>query len=133
MPIEAAPDHAHKLIVSTATGHITLRDLHEYFGTIWTESKYRGYSEIIDWRRAERVDLSVAELRSLAGAAHAFYDKAAPTKLAIVIQGADGNRMAQLYRTLREVRGSAPDIRVFEDVEEAKAWMGAAGTRRKAD
>jgi hypothetical protein len=125
MPIESAIDDESRMVLSKATGHITLDDVREYFGEVWAGPQYQGYSEIIDWTDAERVDLTVAELRSLAGAAHTFYDSSSSARLAIVASGREGSRMARLYRTLREVRGEGgPEIRVFEDVPSARSWLG---------
>lgn len=123
MPIESIVDHDRKTVVSTASGHIRLDDVREYFGKIWTDKAYQGYSEIIDWTGADRIELSVAELHSVAGAGHAFHAGSAQTKLAIVIDPA-GKSQANLYRTMRENRGKGPTIRVFSELKEAREWMG---------
>ena len=104
MPIEAQRVPGQKLVISVATGDITLDDVRDYFSRIWAEPEYQGYSEIIDWTGAVSVRLSVPELRSLAGAGHAFYGGEGQSKLAIVIDGDEETRLANLYRTLREVR-----------------------------
>jgi hypothetical protein len=125
MPIEHDIDHTHKTVLSRVTGQITLEDLREYFAEVWAQPEFRGYSEIIDWSGAERVGLSVGEMRSLAGAAQAFYDGSSESRLAIVAPGKEGGKMARLYQTLRELRGGqAPDMGVFEDVASARAWLG---------
>jgi hypothetical protein len=126
MPIEAHKHPDRKLVVSVATGDITLEDVRDYFGRVWAEPAFQGYSEIIDWTGADSINLSVGELRSLAGAGHAFFGGETQSKLAIVIAGDAETRLAKLYRTLREVRGVGPQIRVFSSLEEARAWMGAA-------
>ena len=125
MPIQHDVDHAHKTVLSRVTGQITLEDLRVYFAEVWAQPEYRGYSEIIDWSGAERVALSVGEMRSLAGAAQAFYDGSSESRLAIVAPGKQGGKMARLYQTLRELRGGqAPDMGVFEDLASARTWLG---------
>ena len=124
MPIEAQTVPGRKLVLSVATGHITLDDVREYFGRVWAEPEFKGYSEIIDWTGAESISLSVAELRSLAGAGHAFFGGPSESPLAIVINGEEETRLAKLYRTLREVRGEGPQVRVFPDMAAAREWMG---------
>jgi hypothetical protein len=125
MPIEHTIDHAHKTVLSRVTGDVNLEDLRAYFAEVWAQPEFRGYSEIIDWSGADRIDLNIAELRSLAGAAQAFYDGSSESRLAIVAPGKQGGKMARLYQTLRELRGGqAPDMGVFEDVASARAWLG---------
>ena len=124
MPIEGTIDHDARIVLSKVTGCIEIDDVRKYFGEMWAGPEYQGYSEIIDWTDAERVDLSVAELRSLAGAAHAFRDAASNSRLAIVATGEEATRTAQLYRTLRDVRDDeARSVRVFADVPSARAWL----------
>ena len=125
MPIEHTVDHDHKVVLARVEGRITLEEMREYFGTFWAQEEYRGYSEIIDWSRADRSGLSLGAMRSLAGAAQAFYDGSAESRLAIVAPGREGAKLARLYKTLRELRGgAAPEMGVFDDVAAARAWLG---------
>ena len=124
MPIECTIDHEARIVFSTATGQITLEDIRKYFGEMWAGPQYQGFSEIIDWTGAERVDLGVAELRSVAGAAHSFHDSASNSRLAIIATGEAATRMARLYQTLRDVRdGESAAVRVFSDARSARDWL----------
>ena len=125
MPIQSTVEQANKTIVSRATGHITLKDLTDHLASVWVGPQNAGFSEIFDWTGVDRIDVSAAELRNLAGPANAFYDESSGSKLAIIAPGRRGARMAQLYRNFREGRGgTAPDIQAFSDMASARAWLG---------
>lgn len=125
MPIDCEVDREHGLLLTRASGHITLEDLRVYFSEVWADRANASLSEIFDWTGAERVDLSSSELHSLAGAANAFYDSNANSKLAIVAPGRRGARMSSLYQTFRELRSSnGPEIRTFQDIGSARSWVG---------
>ena len=124
MPIQSTVEQVNKTIVSRATGHISLRDLTDHLASLCVGPQHAGFSETIDWRDVDHIDLSVAELRSLAGPANVFYDDSSPSRLAIIATGRRGTRMAQLYRNFREMRGGKdPDIRIFPDMASARAWL----------
>ncbi len=127
MPIEGEAIDDAKVVVSTVFGALSVDEIVDYFGSVWSSERYAGYSELFDLRRVTGTPPTLASLRSVAGAAHALFGSDERTKLAIVAQGDENLRLAQAYKTFRDLRAERhSEIRVFSEIGEACRWLGLA-------
>lgn len=124
MAIEAEVNEEAKVVISTVRGSLEVEDITDYFVRVWSGDRYPGYSELFDMRGMVGSELSLQSLRSIAGASHALIGADGNVKLALVPKP-DGVKSANAYKAFREMRSAShADIRVFDDIREARRWLG---------
>ncbi len=133
MPITYRIDAQRRLIVATATGELSDEDLHAYaFAVADDPANAPDVRELFDLRGVSAVAVTADGVRQVAQTVSEIDVAGKPSKLAIVAVSAVAFGLARMYQVLRS---DAPrDIQVFDDMNEALAWLGppAAGPEAEA-
>ena len=128
MPIEVTVDHARRLVMATARGTLTGKEVFGYQREVWSRTDVQGYNELLDMREVERIDLpSVDNMRALAGLSASMDLPSQPSKFAIVATTDEAFGLGRMYETYRhlEEKGTK-EVRVFRSLIEAYAYLAVA-------
>jgi hypothetical protein len=117
-------DSGDRLIVTTASGIVSLQDVLAHLENK-TEAGVLDFAEIFDARNVS-MDLSVADLYTIQAAVRRTMGTMKPGRVAVVT---NNNFIASLARTyLAITKEENPNFSVFQQIDEAQAWMLEAVT-----
>jgi hypothetical protein len=110
-------DAEKKLVVVTFAKNLTVQDIERYASLLQIDPSFRpAYSEIVDLRQVEELDLQADEFLALADKIDPFSYEA---KRAFVVRTAVQNHAARMHKVLRTRR----NIEIFHSLEEAEIWI----------
>ena len=131
MPIEYTIDVARGLIHTRGWGYIGDKEYQAYIATLFADPAVRpGMKQLTDWRAVTHVDVSAETMRATAETVRAFVERQRHQpnftnyQLAIVVAQTVAYGMARMYQILSEDHD--PNVAVFRDIDEARAWLGLA-------
>lgn len=111
------------VVLTTATGVLTEEDLLTHKHALRRDPDFRpGMVELSDVRGIERLQLTSDGVRRLVADDESDAGRMSSHKLAIVVSREVVFGMARMYGTLTQEH--LPNLGVFRDMEEAKAWLG---------
>lgn len=119
MPIDYRIDTARGVVFTVADGPFTDEAALDHQRRLTVDPAFRpNMAQLSDFSRAT-LELSTAAVRSLA-----IGNPFGPgSRRALVIPGRDARYgMARMFQLLTEEQG--PELRIFEDLAEARAWLG---------
>jgi hypothetical protein len=113
-----------RFVLVKFTGTITFQDIRDYAVNLRADPQFRPtFSEVVDLRSVEEVELSPRQAMNLADAVDPF---APESRRAFVVQSQAQIHAAHIHRILRPEGGN---ILVSFSMEEAKRWMGMVSRR----
>ena len=120
-------DDQNRLIFTTIDGMVTdelfISTLNEY-ETNLRIGELRTYNEIVDARRAGKIELTLSGIRKLIGIAAVNDNSEVKTKLAIVVNPGFAYGIANQYRMLRSLFPNAnKEVGIFQSDLEASEWV----------
>ncbi len=96
---------------------LTFEDIGRYANSLLANPSFRpNYSEVVDLREVEELDLQADEFLKLADKIDPFSPTA---KRAFVVRTSTQNHAARMHKVLRTQR----NIEIFHSVEEAERWV----------
>jgi hypothetical protein len=111
-------DLENRFVLVRFTGTITFQDIKDYAGHLRADPRFRpSFSEIVDLRNVEEVELSPTQAMNLADNVDPF---AIESRRAFVVQSQAQIHAAHIHRILRPEGGN---ILVSFSMEEAQQWM----------
>jgi hypothetical protein len=111
-------DAEKRLVAVTFGKKLTVSDIERYAKLLQLNASFRPtYSEIVDLRQVEELDLQADEFLALADKIHPFSKDA---KRAFVVRTSVQNHAARMHKVLRTHRS----IEIFRSVQEAERWVG---------
>lgn len=121
MPVTSSIDHEAKTIHTTASGIVPCDEI---LGHVEKKRIARAfsYSEVFD-ARGVTLDLSISDLHKIATEVRTETGQEKPGRVSVVTNSSFIRGLAHTYAAL--TIGENPDFRVFQDLEEAKAWTFA--------
>jgi hypothetical protein len=126
MPAFYKIDKERKLVISTAAGAFTLADGLAHQEKLRMDPDFDpGFSQLLDFTQATRIDLSEQDLWLLAQE-NIFSPK---SRRAILVTGGVAYGLGRRFENLRETKGEE-GIQVFRNLEQALDWVLA---KRAAD
>ena len=110
-------DAEKKLVVVTFAKELTVQDIERYADLLQTDPSSRPtYSEIVDLKQVEELDLQADEFLALADKIDPFSYEA---KHVFVVRTSVPNQAARMHKVLRTQR----NIEIFRSLEEAERWI----------
>jgi len=107
----------------TVQGEITLVRLRNALAEVYARPDYRpDSSSLWDLRKATTQHISGAEVQSIASMVKKHWGTTGAPRSALVVSTDLDYGMARVYEILM-AGDIAPQVRVFRDLEEAKAWL----------
>lgn len=122
MPASYRIDKQHRLIVSTASGVLTLDDMLQHQQQLLQDNDFDpSFSQLIDLDDVTQVAVATDDVRRIAEKS-VFVPG---TRRALVAQKSDvAFGLSRMFETLRNLKGDQ-GVRVFRDREQALAWLFA--------
>ena len=106
-----------KLVAVSFARKLTVQDIERYASLLRIDPSFRpAYSEIVDLRQVEELDLQADEFLALADKIDPFTFEA---KRAFVVKTSVQNHAARMHKVLRTQR----NIEIFRCLEEAERWV----------
>jgi hypothetical protein len=130
MPIRYEVDPARGLVVATAEGVVTEADLLDYVTSVLANPDIRpGFRELVDLRGVTRIEIRPSALvDGVPSSIKEFAQQLRETRTAVVVSE---DRVEEVSRLFDLVRRIVPNtIRLFRDMDGARAWLGLAGEIR---
>jgi len=130
MPSRYEVDPARRLVLATADAVVTEADLRDYVTSVLAHPDIRpGFRELLDLRGVTRIEVRPsAMLEGVPNSIKEFTEQLGETRTAVV---APEDRAEEVARLCDLVRRVVPNtIRLFGDMDEARAWLGLAGETR---
>jgi len=125
MTIESRVDKARRIIISEATGALTDEDVLRYTEWVRSDPALREFDMLMDLRAVAKVEVTPEGLRESALLIPSASEAEERYRIAIVAGSDLVYGMARMYEMLRE--GAVGEVRIFRDMEEAKAWLWLQG------
>jgi hypothetical protein len=119
MPITFRAEHGAKVIVTTATGIVSCADILDHIQAK-VVSDVLSYAELFDARDVT-LDVSVAELKSIAVKSREAIGKHQPGRVAVLTDSSFIYGLAKLYASLTEKDN--PQFKIFQDMDAARSWI----------
>jgi len=111
-------DLENRFVLVRFTGTISFQDIKDYAGHLRADPQFHpSFSEIIDLRNVEEVELTATQAMNLADTVDPF---AIESRRAFVVQSQAQIHAAHIHRILRPEGGK---ILVSSSMEEAKQWL----------
>jgi len=125
MPIAYTIDHARRLVTAVGQGELTGDDIFGYQQEVWSRPEVRGYDELMDMTKVERIDLRSADhIKQLAEVSASMDAAASQSKFAIVAPGDYAYGLGRMYESYRRLEGrSTKRVGVFRSMAEAEAFL----------
>ena len=119
MPAKYRIDVARRLVLSRAWGVFTAQDLYDHYNSLAADPAFDpGFSQLVDLRDVERVDMEPSVIRR-----HALeYLFSSGTQRALVTSSDVEYHLARMYKTFAEY--VPQNVRVFRDMHDAEQWLG---------
>jgi hypothetical protein len=112
-------DVERQLVTVTFGNRVTAEEIGEYVQKLVAQPSFQPtFSEIVDIREAQDVDLQADDFLKLADQVDPFSPKA---KRAFVARTTIQNHAARMHKILRSQR----NIEIFQTLEDAERWMGS--------
>jgi hypothetical protein len=122
MPISYRIDEARGLVLTTASGTLTDSDILQLKARLAADPRWKpGLRELSDIRSIDRLDVTTKGVQQMAMRDEGDAAALASYRLAIVVSHQFVYGMARMYQMLTE--RTAPNVGVFQDMEEAKRWL----------
>jgi hypothetical protein len=120
MPFETSFDPRRRLMITRASGGITLADLRAYQQELGQRPEFDAtWAHIFDARDAARFDVSSADIRALSETSVL----ATSARRAMVATNPAIFGEFRMYATSRQLRAGGSEIGVFKTLEEAIEWV----------
>jgi hypothetical protein len=119
MPIHRQVDPIGRLLHTRIIEPLTMADIRQHVSAV-RSGRVHGYLEIIDARRAGRVQLSARDMLEIAHQARRALGHQSMARRAFVVGDQNGFRLARTFAAL--VSGWVR-VGVFEDPRVAEAWL----------
>jgi hypothetical protein len=119
MPAWYKIDREHKLVMSTASGVVTLAELLDHQKRLGEDPEFeRGFSQLMDFSHVSKLDVTAADIPLLAQ-----NSTFSPTARRAILVGSDqAHEYSELFRKLREPLGDR-GIRTFRSLDDALDWL----------
>lgn len=128
MSITYRIDHHRRVVIATASGTLTEREIFDYQDEVWSQAGLSGFDELIDMSGVEGVEGPVpiaGRMQDLAGAAASHDATRGRSRLAIAAPGDLAFGLGRMYATYRSMQpGSMRVVQVFRSMNEAAEWLG---------
>lgn len=128
MPYSVSVNKPKKTITLICWGNVTIDEMMDYERRYWGGPEHEGYHHIIDLQVAKlKIDLNEG-LMLITHATPVDPDSYIGARSAIVVSDRETEALGDAYRDARHAVCSPKirEIRVFYDMQEAKAWIGAS-------
>ncbi len=124
MPFRSVIFKAHRLIVSTGEGRVTLDDVLAHQDSLLRDPDFDpDFDQLVDATGVSAVALSAADLKRLVK--NKVFSPA--SRIAVVVSSMFVFGMLRMTQTYQELSGSEPPISVFWDRASALKWLGITG------
>jgi hypothetical protein len=126
MPISYRVDHEAKVVVCVGHGVFSDSDVFGYQREVWSRKDVKGYNELVDMTRVERIALPHADrVKDLASLASEMDDPSTHTRMAVVAPDNLAYGLGRMFQAYRELdRRSTKEVGVYRTMEEALAFLG---------
>ena len=133
MPIRFEVDPAQRLVLATADAVVTEADLRDYVTSVLTHPDVRpGFNELGDLRGVRRIEIRESAIaEGIPSAIKEHESQLNETRTALVVSEDNWEEVSRLYDLLR--RAVPTTVRLFGDMDEARAWLGLAGASRRSE
>jgi hypothetical protein len=119
MPLTYDIDPRHGIVFSQWTGVVSYSDIVENARRLRSDPKFQdSFSELLDMSGFQGTDATFASLNGFADRADPF---AANSRRAVVAPSKIAFGIARMYQT---VHGDDSQFQLFENVEDARHWLG---------
>lgn len=124
MPISFTIYKQHRVFVSLYSGHVSDEEFVKAYAEIYRNPAVRpGFNELVDSRRAEKLDLSGDRLREVAEMVKVFHgDRIGSVRCAHIVESEYQFAISRVYGTYAQLQGSETTGHFF-DLAEALAWL----------
>jgi hypothetical protein len=124
MPAFYKIEKENRLVLSTASGTITMPEVLAHHQRLSTDSEFDpAFSQLIDATHITKIDLTTADIRRLAQ-----NNLFSPTsRRAILVSSDTAYGFARMFEMLRQTAGET-GIKVFRNLDEALEWVLASRT-----
>lgn len=119
MPLHWTISHPNRLVIAIVKGRCRRVDVEEYFADLARE-KAHPYRKIFDVTQAEPLELSAADVSTLAAQVRQTGEQAVLGPIAIVASAPENHALARLFAS--EAVAKRP-ISVFRELHEARRWL----------
>jgi len=132
MPFSIRVNEPKNTITLVCWGDVTIEEMMEYERRYWGGTEHEGFHHIVDLQVANlKIDVNEG-LMLATHATPADPDAYRGARSAMVVGNEDQRFLVELYRDARHsmCRPEIREVGVFEDIEEAKAWVDASVVKR---
>lgn len=120
MPFETSFDHPRRLMITRASGYLTLDDVRAYQQELGQRPEFDPtWAHVFDARDAVHFEMSSDEIRRLAETSVL----GSSARRAMVATDPATFGLFRMYSTWLELRTGAPEVGVFMTLEEAVNWV----------
>jgi len=125
MPFEYVIHEAERYVEVSFHGILDVGAVLGYLQHVWlNRPSIAGFSELIDFRGVEGVNLNTGELAQLVHVGRALDDTAQHSKIAMIADNPYMFFKGELYQTLQQLYPAKnKDVEIFKDCISAKAWL----------
>jgi hypothetical protein len=110
-----------RLVLTTLLGVVTAAEAFAHQESLASDPEFRPeFNQLIDSTGAEKLDLSSVELRKLA--TRNFFSQG--SRRALLVRGTLLYGVGRMLVTFRELAGAKEEMQIFQDRNEALAWLG---------
>jgi len=128
MPVTYVIDKERRLVISTASDHVTFEEFKAHQDRLLSDPNFiSDFNQLLDGTRVTKLDLSTEEIRSMTSR-RVF---APQSKRAFVASEPAHYGVARMAEVYHETAKSASQIRTFKDLPSALEWLGLEKTFRK--
>jgi hypothetical protein len=121
MPWSYAIDAERRLVLTRAWGELTGAEILEHQQQLSTDPQHDpSFSQLLDFTEVTTLDHVSAEAIRIASKLHLF---GPGSRRALVIFGTVGYGLARMFETYRSLAGGREQIRIFTDLQDARAWL----------
>jgi hypothetical protein len=119
MSINYTVNTRQRIIITSASGDISLSDMQEHMQTVQNHPEIQpDYNHIFDLRKAGNFEITTSDVKQLAEFSY-FNEQ---SKRAIVASSDLFYGMSRMYEIFK--KDASVNVRVFRTYEEAKQWVG---------
>lgn len=125
MAFQYAIHEAERYVEVSFHGTLNVRTVLEYLQHVWlNRPSIEGFSELVDFRAVDDVDLNTGELAQLVKVGRALDDSSQHSKIAMIANDPYLFFKGELYQTLQQLYPAKnKDVEIFKDPSLAQAWI----------
>ncbi len=106
-------------------GTMNVNTVLTYLQHVWlNKPSIAGFSELVDFRLVDDVDINTGELANLVMAGRALDDSSQPSRIAMIASDPYAFFKGELYQTLQQLYPAKnKEVELFKDEDTARRWL----------